>query len=182
MNYLKRSNIKFSTLILTLYIAFLPISTALAGFITSSSIQSLVAVGFIMVSFIEILITRKIDFNKKLIPVYIYFVFMLSTGFWNRAFGGVMQCIELALCGTVAAYHASRIVNGTCLGIDGAGLAVLLAETAVLALVLVEPDTEQREPGEEAEDGAYGADGVAIGATIKEGQHAEDEHHNPSDD
>ena len=86
MNYLKRSNIKFSTLILTLYIAFLPISTALAGFITSSSIQSLVAVGFIMVSFIEILITRKIDFNKKLIPVYIYFVFMLSTGFWNRAF------------------------------------------------------------------------------------------------
>ena len=79
-------SVKYSTLILTLYIAFLPISTALAGFITSSSIQSLVAVLYIMVSFIEILLTRKFEFNKLFIPVYVYFLFMISTGLWNRAF------------------------------------------------------------------------------------------------
>lgn len=78
--------VKYSTLILTLYIAFLPISTALAGFISSSSIQSLVAVLYIMVSFIEILLTRKFEFNKLFIPVYVYFLFMISTGLWNRAF------------------------------------------------------------------------------------------------
>ncbi len=86
MNILKESNVKISTLILSLYIAFLPISTALAGFITSASIQSLVAVFYIMVSFVEILVTRKVEFNRKLIPVYVYFVFMISTGLWNSAF------------------------------------------------------------------------------------------------
>ena len=91
MTYLKGLNVegetfKYSTAVLTLYIAYLPISTALAGFITSSSIQSLIAVFYIMLSFVEIIISRKIEFNKKLIPIYIYFLYMISTGLWNREF------------------------------------------------------------------------------------------------
>lgn len=93
-----------------------------------------------------------------------------------------MQCIELALCGAVTAYHATRVVHLTGLRVDGPRLAVLLAKAAVFAFVIVETHTEQREPGKEAENGAYWADSVAICPAIKECQHTKDEHHYPGDD
>ena len=80
------SAFKLSSLVLLVYIAFLPVSTALSGIIISSSIQSAVAILFLAVSFVEILISRKIEINKSILPVYIYFLFVLSTGLFYSDF------------------------------------------------------------------------------------------------
>lgn len=82
----EKSSVRISTIVLTLYIMFLPVSTALSGFITSVSIQSLVAVTFIGISALEILFSKELDFNRNLTPVYVYFLFMLMTLLWNRFF------------------------------------------------------------------------------------------------
>lgn len=82
----ENSKVRISTLILVLYLIFLPISTAMSGFLISSSIQSVVAVVFIAVSVLEVLISRKLTFDKRLTPVYLFFAFMLLTSLWNKYF------------------------------------------------------------------------------------------------
>ena len=84
--FVNRSNFKYSSLLLILYIALLPISTALSNLIISSSVQSLIAITYLFVSVIEILMSGQISVNKGLIPVYAYFLYMISTGLWNSAF------------------------------------------------------------------------------------------------
>ena len=53
-----------------------------------------------------------------------------------------MQSVEFALVKAVAADHATRVIHRSVLEVDGLGFAVLFAHTALLALVLVETDTE----------------------------------------
>ncbi|MCR4556506.1 MAG: O-antigen ligase family protein [Saccharofermentans sp.] len=114
-NTIEESTVKYSTLLLTLYIAFLPVSTALSGFIISSSIQSLLAVLFIFVSFVEMLISGKIKIEMKLIPVYVYFLYMISTGLWNSAFSldwysmQVMVTFFIIICVSIRCYSKMEI-------------------------------------------------------------------------
>lgn len=83
---LSRSGFKYSTLLLLVYISLLPVSTALSNIIISSSLQSMVAILFLAVSVVEILISGQIRINNGLLPVYVYFLYMISTGIWNSAF------------------------------------------------------------------------------------------------
>ena len=57
-----------------------------------------------------------------------------------------MQGIELALGQTVAANHTTRIIDLAGLEVNGAGLAVFLAESAMLAFFLVKIDAKYRDP------------------------------------
>lgn len=82
----ERSEIRISTLILFVYLVFLPISTALSGFITSSSIQTYVALLYVGVAFLEMFITKKFEFDKNLSIVYLFFIYMIVTSLWNRYF------------------------------------------------------------------------------------------------
>lgn len=77
-----------------------------------------------------------------------------------------MQRVMLALAEAVAADYATRIIHRTRLEINGLCLAVLLALATILALVLVEADAQQRETREATEDGADGANRVAIQSTF----------------
>ncbi len=81
-----RAGFKYSSLLLLLYISLLPVSTALSNIIISSSLQSMVAILFLAVSVVEILISGQIRINRGLLPVYFYFLYMISTGIWNSAF------------------------------------------------------------------------------------------------
>ena len=111
----KESTVKYSSLLLFVYITFLPVSTALSGFIISSSIQSLLAVLFIAVSFVEMLVFGRIEINKKLIPVYVYFLYMISTGLWNSAFSldwysmQVMVTFLIIICVSIRRYSDMEI-------------------------------------------------------------------------
>ena len=62
------------------------------------------------------------------------------------------------------------------LEIDARRFAVLRAERAVLALVLVEMNLQERETGKETEHRAYRTDGVAVGASASPGQDEEDDY------
>ena len=81
-----RSGFKYSSLLLILYICLLPVSTALSGFIISASVQSLIAVLFVLVSIIEIIFSKKIRIERSIFLAYLYFMFMISTALWDRAF------------------------------------------------------------------------------------------------
>ena len=66
--------------------------------------------------------------------------------------------------------------------VDTGGLAVLRAEGAVLALISVEVDLQPRETGKERKDGAYRADGVAVGASASPCQYEKHYEGDGSDD
>ena len=83
---MQTSVFKYSTLLLLIYIVFLPVSTALSNIVVSSSLQSVVAIFYLLVSAIEIILSEKLVINKTLFPVYVYFLYMISTGIWNSAF------------------------------------------------------------------------------------------------
>ena len=68
------------------------------------------------------------------------------------------------------------------LEIDAGGFAALGAGRAVAALGFVEVNLQQREARDEAQEGADGTDGVAIGATAYPSQNGEDEEGYDSDD
>ena len=84
--FIGRSNFKYSSLLLVLYIALLPISTALSNLVISSSIQSGIAIVYLFVSAVEILLSGQLKVNKGIFPVYLYFLYMIITGLWNSAF------------------------------------------------------------------------------------------------
>ena len=46
----------------------------------------MVAILFLAVSVVEIIVSRQIRINRGLLPVYFYFLYMISTGIWNSAF------------------------------------------------------------------------------------------------
>ncbi|MBR4557843.1 MAG: hypothetical protein IKO15_10280, partial [Clostridiales bacterium] len=58
--FIGRSNFKYSSLLLVLYIALLPISTALSNLVISSSIQSGIAIVYLFVSAVEILLSGQL--------------------------------------------------------------------------------------------------------------------------
>ena len=84
--FISRSGFKYSSLLLVIYITLLPVSTALSNLVISSSIQSAIAILYLMVSAAEILLSRQLKVNKGLFPVYLYFLYMIITGLWNSAF------------------------------------------------------------------------------------------------
>lgn len=83
-----------------------------------------------------------------------------------RQSGAQFDRIEMTYVDAVAAHHTTRGINGTRLEVDGRSLAVLLAQRAVAAFVLIEPDAEDREPREQGQYCADGADSVAICASV----------------
>ena len=62
--------IRPSSWILAFYIALMPVSTALADLFIGPSILTVIAGLYIIVSLAEIVISRKIEVNRALIPVY----------------------------------------------------------------------------------------------------------------
>ena len=75
-----------SSWILAVYIALMPVSTALADLFIGPSILTVIAGLYIVVSLAEIVISRKIEVNRALIPVYAYFLFTLLSSLWNVYF------------------------------------------------------------------------------------------------
>ncbi len=57
--------------------------------------------------------------------------------------------------------------------INAGGLAALGARSTVTALILLKINFQEREAGEETEEGAYRTDGVAIGAATYPRQHGQ---------
>ena len=78
--------IRPSSWILAFYIALMPVSTALADLFIGPSILTVIAGLYIVVSLAEIVISRKIEVNRALIPVYAYFLFTLLSSLWNVYF------------------------------------------------------------------------------------------------
>ena len=78
--------IRPSSWILAFYIALMPVSTALADLFIGPSILTVIAGLYIIVSLAEIVISRKIEVNRALIPVYAYFLFTLLSSLWNVYF------------------------------------------------------------------------------------------------
>ena len=83
---IERSSLKYSTLVLTAYIALLPISSALAGLIPVSSIPAILSFLYFAMSFVEMLITKDFRFEKNLVPVYVFFIYMMLSPLWNYDF------------------------------------------------------------------------------------------------
>ena len=78
--------IRPSSWILAFYIALMPVSTALADLFIGPSVLTVIAGLYILVSVVEIIIDRRIEANRSLIPVYAYFLFTLLSSLWNVYF------------------------------------------------------------------------------------------------
>ena len=81
-----RPTIRVSTILLTLYLTLLPISTALSGLFFGPSVQSVIAILFIAVSAVEIIISGRVEIDRTLIPVYVFFLYSIVSVLWNPAF------------------------------------------------------------------------------------------------
>jgi len=79
----------------------------------------------------------------------------------------------LADADTVAADHTARGIDGMRLIVDTRGLAVLGTERAVLALLHIEVNLQEREAAEEGEYRAHRTDGVAVGSSVAPSQYSE---------
>ena len=71
-----------------------------------------------------------------------------------RPLGAVVDAVE--------AEHAAAAVHEMVLHVDAGGLAAASAALACHALAFVDGEAEEREAAEDAEQGAHGADGVAV--------------------
>ncbi|MBR2523608.1 MAG: O-antigen ligase family protein [Clostridiales bacterium] len=83
---LVRPTIRVSTILFTLYLTLLPISTALSGLFFGPSIQSVIAILFIAVSAVEMIISGRVEIDRSLIPVYVFFLYSVASVLWNPAF------------------------------------------------------------------------------------------------
>ena len=81
-----RSSVRLSTLVLTFYIAILPISSALSGLIPVSSIPAILSFLYIALSVVEMLVARDFKIEKNLVPVYLFFVYIMLSPVWNYDF------------------------------------------------------------------------------------------------
>ena len=81
-----RSSVRLSTLVLTFYIAILPISSALSGLIPVSSIPAILSFLYIALSVAEMLVARDFKIEKNLVPVYLFFVYIMLSPVWNYDF------------------------------------------------------------------------------------------------
>ena len=93
-----------------------------------------------------------------------------------------MESIVLALADAVHTGDATGIVDFMVLDINAGSLADALTLTAVAAFVDIDDRAEERETGDQTEDGAYGADRVAPGAATAKRQEADDEERSNGDD
>ena len=82
----------------------------------------------------------------------------------------------------VAAGHAPRIIDEAVLAVDAGGLAVLGAETAFHAFLFVNVHLEPGEPAKETQEGAHGADVVAVGASVAPRENDDDHEGHCRDD
>jgi len=76
-----------SSWILAVYIALMPVSTALADLFAGPSVMTLFAGIYIMVSLCEVVfIYRRLEADIRLLPVYAYFLFTMASCLWNEYF------------------------------------------------------------------------------------------------
>ena len=76
-----------SSWILAVYIALMPVSTALADLFAGPSVMTLFAGFYIMVSLLEVVfIYRRLEADIALLPVYAYFLFTMASCLWNEYF------------------------------------------------------------------------------------------------
>jgi hypothetical protein len=87
----------------------------------------------------------------------------------------ILQCPKLTTYDAVATHHAATTIYAMRLGVDTCRLTVLRTQRAVLTLLCVEMNLQEREAADEAKDGAYRAYRVTICPAISEGKHEQDE-------
>ena len=105
-----------SSWILAVYIALMPVSTALADLFAGPSVMTLFAGIYIMVSLCEVVfIYRRLEADIGLLPVYAYFLFTMASCLWNEYFdadwyfGQFAITTAIVLCITVKRVSVKEI-------------------------------------------------------------------------
>lgn len=78
--------IRLSSWLFAVYLLFLPVSTAVSGFIVSTSIISILGILYVGVSVVEMIREDKFVIDRSIILIMIYFIYTILSSLWFTSF------------------------------------------------------------------------------------------------
>lgn len=109
LQYLSR--LSLSSWLFALYLVLLPISTAVAGFITSASLISVLGVLYVAVSIVEMIRDDTLKIDRSLIIIMMYFIYTILSCTWFKDFTFDWYFQQFALTAAIVVCTAMRPVT-----------------------------------------------------------------------
>ena len=105
------SKLSLSSWLFALYLVLLPISTVVAGFITSASLISVLGVVYVGVSVFEMIKDDEMRIDRSLICIMLYFIYTLLSCVWFKSFTFDWYFQQFALTVAIVVTTAMRPVT-----------------------------------------------------------------------
>ena len=141
LSYLRK--ISLSSWLFAMYLLLLPISTAIAGFLISTSIVSVLGIIYVGVSVIEMIKDDDLQIDRSIILIMVYFIYTIISSIWYQSFTFDWYFQQFCLTAAIVVCTAMRHMTDEKIKLYKTAIYLSIA-VAVVAAILNIPEKGHR--------------------------------------